>query len=322
MAEADAITDDIVSPVEEAPLELTQETQVELSAAEQARAAHADDEAPTFEPPPGVAAAVSPAPKPADRPVMSAKAAVDWFLHDMAEVSGYVLSGFKQLQALSVYATYRPMLTKPDPWYFAGVVAMEASPIIAVYPKDIADELLREIFAQMDAVIGRDDDEASSLTLMLLGRLGLGSMLMGRHVPDNMRTKIMLLLMGSERNVRKIMPDPKAHDQLRAALKSGRPVWWKMFSRRFQLPAEVKGKPGAPKPRTAAKPVDLTAARARRDALRTALEAADIPVPVSMGGSGETAHDAPAEITDTVDDVLEAPLELAAPPAGEAATAG
>jgi hypothetical protein len=122
-----------------------------------------------------------------------------------------------------------------------------------------------------------------------------------------MLARIMLLLMGSERNVKKIMPDPKAHDQLRAALRSGRPVWWKMFSRRFKLEGEDKTAV-LPKPRVApaAKPISLDEARARREALREALAAAEIPWPPALGGKSAPAHD------DPLADVLETPLEVTA----------
>ncbi|MBL8642284.1 MAG: hypothetical protein JNK21_00010 [Rhodospirillaceae bacterium] len=170
-----------------------------------------------------------------DNPLISPQAAAKWFLHDMAEVAGFVLSGFQSMSPLSVYASYRPILTKPDPWYFAGVVALEVSAVTDLFTKDGADDILREVFDQMDAVVGRDDDDASQLTLMLLGRLGLGSILMGRKVPDNMLSRIMLMLIGSERSVKRVMPEDGAHDQLRAALKSGKPVWWKMFARRYRL---------------------------------------------------------------------------------------
>jgi hypothetical protein len=170
-----------------------------------------------------------------DNPLISPQAAAKWFLHDMAEVSGFVLSGFQSMSPLSVYASYRPILTKPDPWYYAGVVGLEVSAVTDLFTKDGADDILRGVFEQMDAVVGRDDDDASALTMLLLGRLGIGSVLMGRKVPDNMMARIMLMLLGGDKNVKKVMPDDSAHDQLRAALKSGKPVWWKMFARRYRL---------------------------------------------------------------------------------------
>ena len=138
-----------------------------------------------------------------DNPLISPEAAAKWFLHDMAEVSGFLSLGIQNMSPLSVYASYRPILTKPDPWYYAGVVALELSAVTDLYTKDGADEIMRAVFEQMDAMIGRQDDEASELTMLLLGRLGIGSVLMGRRVPENMMSRIMLLLLGSDKNAKK-----------------------------------------------------------------------------------------------------------------------
>ncbi|MSO98148.1 MAG: hypothetical protein EXR11_08025 [Rhodospirillaceae bacterium] len=73
----------------DAPLELPVAAKVKLSSQEQMRAALADEDAPAFEPP-GATNKLGP------RPTMTAKAAVNWFLHDMAEVSGFILSGFSK----------------------------------------------------------------------------------------------------------------------------------------------------------------------------------------------------------------------------------
>lgn len=261
-----------------------------------------------------------------DNPLISPEAAAKWFLHDMAEVSGFVLSGFQSMSPLSVYASYRPILTKPDPWYYAGVVALEVSAVTDLFTKDGADDILRGVFEQMDGVIGRDDDDASQLTMLLLGRLGIGSVLMGRRVPDNMMSRIMLLLLGGEKNVKQLMPEDGAHEQLRAALKSGKPVWWKMFARRYRLST-------APDSAIASRlaiqvtnnrdrhlPTDLpTAAQAgptqaeriiKLEALRVALEQAEIamPSPSNDGMPDLTLTDnTPAEATEAVvseDEVL------------------
>jgi hypothetical protein len=164
--------------------------------------------------------------------VMSPAEAVAWFLRDMAQVAGYMLDGTTKL---SLYATYRPILTAPDPWYFAGVVALESCKICDLFPADEADEVLREIFARMDKVVGRDDTAASDLAFLVMGRLGMGSLLLHRKVPDNMLGKIMMILIGSPEAAAPHMPDDTAHEQIRAALKIGKPVWWLMFQRRYEL---------------------------------------------------------------------------------------
>ena len=172
----------------------------------------------------------------ATKSFMAPKDVAAWFLRDMAEVSGYAAAAdWVEGRKLSAHATYRPILTAPDPWYFAAIVALEFSKTCDVFPRDQADQASRGVFAGMDAAIGLSDDSASSVTLMIMGRLGMGSLLMHRKVPDNLLAKAMLILLGSPTAAAPHMPDENAYDQIRAALKLEPPVWWMMFQRRFEL---------------------------------------------------------------------------------------
>jgi hypothetical protein len=220
-------------------------------------------------------------------PLISPQAAAEWFLLDMAEVSGFMRSGFANMSPLSVYGTYRPVLTKPDPWYFAGVVALEAAAITDLYTPEGAEEILREIFRQMDKTVGRNDALASELTMMLLGRLGLGSILMGRKVPEDKLGRTMLLLIGGDRALKRVMPDDKAPQQIRAALKSGKPIWWKMFARRYRLTtapdSAVESRIAVPYGSEPQLPDNINEDASddpvlRLEALRVALENADLPI--------------------------------------------
>lgn len=161
--------------------------------------------------------------------------AVAWFLRDMADVSGYLGADNGVRSPLAGYALYRPVLTAPDPWYFAGIVALESCKFCDLFPTEQADEVLREVFATMDKAIGRNDTDASSLAIMIMGRLGMGALILHRKVPDNLLAKVMLILLGSASSAAAIMPDDTAHEQIRKALKLGKPVWWTMFARRYDF---------------------------------------------------------------------------------------
>jgi hypothetical protein len=163
------------------------------------------------------------------------KDAAAWFLRDMADVSGYLGQDSGVRSPLAAYSMYRPVLTAPDPWYFAGIVALEACKVCDLFPTEQANEVLREVFASMDGVIDRDDDDASSLAFLIMGRLGMGALIMHRKVPDNLLAKVMMILLGSATAAAPLMPDKSAHEQIRAALKLGKPVWWTMFARRYDL---------------------------------------------------------------------------------------
>jgi len=163
------------------------------------------------------------------------KDAAAWFLRDLGEVSGYAVAEWSKGKKLSAYATYRPVLTAPDPWYFAGVVALEACKICDLFEPEIANEILREVMSGLDAAAGRDDTSVSDLAFLLMGRLGMGAVLLHRRVPDELLSKVMIILLGSSSTAAPFMPEKWAYEQVRAALKLGRPVWWMMFKRRYDV---------------------------------------------------------------------------------------
>jgi hypothetical protein len=161
----------------------------------------------------------------------------------------------------------------------------------------------------MDKTVGRNDAVASELTMMLLGRLGLGSILMGRKVPEDKLGRTMLLLIGGDRALKRVMPDDKAPQQIRAALKSGKPIWWKMFARRYRLTtapdSAVESRIAVPYGAEPQLPDNINEDASddpvlRLEALRVALENADLPITV-------TEKAAEIEAEDTLDGEPHAP---------------
>lgn len=173
-----------------------------------------------------------PAMPPESRTFMSVEEAAAWFVGDLLEVSGFVRPSMRHRTG---YADYRPLLTKPDPWYFAGLVALEACKIVDLFEAAKADALLREVLAQADAAAARHEVHVSNLVLGIMGRLGMGALLMHARVPDILIAKVMRLLLGSPRAASRLIPTLDAHTQVTSALKLGRPVWWRMFVRRFDI---------------------------------------------------------------------------------------
>jgi hypothetical protein len=69
----------------------------------------------------------------------------------------------------------------------------------------------------------------------VMGRLGVGALLLKAAVPDILIAKVMRLLLGSPRAAVRLIPTRDAHEQVTSALKLGQPVWWKMYVRRFDI---------------------------------------------------------------------------------------
>lgn len=162
--------------------------------------------------------------------------AARWFLRDMALAAGYATDPIPGADpVLAGYASYRPLLTAADPWYFAGVLALEACKVVDYYRPEFSNEVMRHIVEQCDKVIGREGREVADLTQLIMGRLGIGTVLLRGKAPDSVLGKIMYIMMGSAKSVKSKMPSPDAHTMLRAALKLGKPIWWRMFCKKYRL---------------------------------------------------------------------------------------
>ncbi len=174
-------------------------------------------------------------------PVTPAEAA-RWFLRDMAVAAGYPVDPVPGADTLlSNYASYRPLLTAADPWYFAGVIALEACKVVDYYRPEFSNEVMRHVAEQADKIIGRDGSDVADLALLIMGRLGIGTVLLRGKAPDSVLGKIMYILMGSAKSMESKMPAPDAHTMLRAALKLGKPIWWRVFRKRYRLSFDPEG---------------------------------------------------------------------------------
>ena len=182
--------------------------------------------------------------------------AARWFLRDMATSSGYTMEPVPGSDPLLAgYGSYRPLLTAPDPWYFAGVLALEVCKVIDYYPRAYSGEVMRYVCDECDRTVGREGDDVAALAQLIMGRLGIGAVLMRGKAPDSVLGKVMSILMGSEKSVGKKMPAPEAHHQLRAALKLGQPVWWRVFRKKYRLSFDPEAEMAAEQ---LLKPIDLS----------------------------------------------------------------
>lgn len=169
-------------------------------------------------------------------------AAARWFLRDMALAAGYATDPVPGADpVLAGYASYRPLLTAADPWYFAGILALEACKVVDYYRPEFSNEVMRHIIEQCDKVIGREGREVADLTQLIMGRLGIGTVLLRGKAPDSVLGKIMYIMMGSAKSVESKMPAPDAHLMLRAALKLGKPIWWRVFRKKYRLSFDPEG---------------------------------------------------------------------------------
>jgi hypothetical protein len=168
--------------------------------------------------------------------------AADHFLNDVAEVAGYGTGRLSTKGYISSYVVRRPILTVPDPWFYAGLVALESTKICHLFTPRDAAILLRRISAEVDGAIGRRGGALARLVFALMGRLGYGAVLLRMRVSDDRISDMILLMMGNEKTWHHLLPDAEALYQVRRALRTGPPTWWIDFylsrAGREQPPAE------------------------------------------------------------------------------------
>jgi hypothetical protein len=151
------------------------------------------------------------------------------FLDDMAEVAGYGADRHGPMRKVSEYVMNRPILTVPDPWFFAGMVALEATKICDLFQPREADILMRAILDESDLITGKRGKRLARLILALIGRLGCGAVILHTKVPDEKIPDVILVMMGNTKTWPHLLPNPSAHRQVRAAVKTGIPTWWADF---------------------------------------------------------------------------------------------
>jgi len=133
-----------------------------------------------------------------------------------------------------------------DDYYFAGVVAYEASTIRRHLDPDTASELLSELAAQVDRAAGRTDRVVSDLVFFIIGRLELESGLDVLTMPYDKTVQIMLQRIGLDRHeaTQPLMIDFAFRHGLGEPLARGIPAWWKKYAKLARIHAEAAKQSG------------------------------------------------------------------------------
>ncbi len=159
-----------------------------------------------------------------------------------------------------------PLLTTPDPWFFAGLVALEATKVSDLFTKKEAGALLNEIMLHADQTVGRRGRTISKVIFALIGRLGYGAILMRKKVPDEEIGKIIRVLLGGNKQWKHLLPSVKAHRQLYKSLGMGTPSWWSDYAIAHEASSKKRKK--MPEPRADTGPTGMKlAVAALTDAL-------------------------------------------------------
>jgi hypothetical protein len=176
---------------------------------------------------------------------VEAREAVQHFLNAMAEVAArtYPVWSSTLNDALSEcslnYDERRALfeLHPIDDYYFAAIVALEASRLRGLYSPREAEELLSEVGEQVDARAGRQDRVVSDLVFHMIGRIELGAGLERMKTPYDKVVKAVLQHIGVHRieATRQLMRDVGFRHLLGEPLALSVPQWWRAFQAKFRI---------------------------------------------------------------------------------------
>ena len=182
------------------------------------------------------------------KPEIEAKAAVARFLSDMSTAAKRTFPAWHETLTAGIeecalgYDDKRAVIEihPLDDYYFAGVVALEASKIRQMFSAEDAQELLTLIGEQSDAVAERKDRAVSDLIFSIIGKVDLAMNSNGQKMPYDQVVKAILLRLGIDKieATEHLMFDALYRHSLGEPLALGIPHWWQNFKSKYCLNRE------------------------------------------------------------------------------------
>jgi hypothetical protein len=137
--------------------------------------------------------------------------------------------------------------TPVEDYYFAGMVAMEAARIRALFPPAEANAILSEIADQIDRHARRPDRVLSEMVFELMGRINVSRTPAQQKKPYDITVKVILeqLELHANDTTESLMRDKAFRLALGEPLAIGVRDWWSALQERFELylPPEKEEEP-------------------------------------------------------------------------------
>jgi hypothetical protein len=137
--------------------------------------------------------------------------------------------------------------TPVEDYYFAGMVAMEAARIRALFPPAEANATLSEIADQIDRHAKRPDRVLSEMVFDLIGRINVSRTPTQQKKPYDITVKVILeqLELHADDTTAPLMTDKAFRLALGEPLAIGFRDWWSALQERFELylPPEKEEEP-------------------------------------------------------------------------------
>ncbi|MBY0511528.1 MAG: hypothetical protein K2P94_15420 [Rhodospirillaceae bacterium] len=187
------------------------------------------------------------------KPTVEPKKAVARFLKDMAAVAKRSFPAWQKTLTAGIedcplnYDQRRGIfeIHPLDDYYFAGVVALEAAKIRALFAPDEASELLSQLAEQIDTAAERTDRTVSDFAFFIISRIELVGGIDKSKMPYDQVVKVILQRLGVDKieATQHLMTQTLYRHTLGEPLALGVPQWWKAFRAKYSLDGDIAHAP-------------------------------------------------------------------------------
>ena len=179
------------------------------------------------------------------KPTIQPRTAIGGFLKDMAKVARRTFPEWHKTLTAGIedctlgYDQHRAVLEihPLEDYYLAGIVALEAAKLRALFAPDEAAELLSLLGEQVDAVAERNDHMVSDLVLFIMGRVEIAAAADPQKMPHDQVVKAILQRLGLDKieATQHLMSEILYRHNLGQPLALEVPHWWSNFQKKYRL---------------------------------------------------------------------------------------
>ncbi len=187
------------------------------------------------------------------KPIIEPKVAISAFLKDMTKAAKRTFPAWEKTLVAGLedctlsYDQRRAILEihPLDDYYLAGVIALEAANIRALFAPDEASELMSVLAEHVDAAAERTDRVVSDMVFLIVNKIELVRGIDKTKLPYDQVVKAILQRLGVDKveATCHLLTEPAYRHSLGEPLALGVPDWWKTFQSKYKITGDIENAP-------------------------------------------------------------------------------